>query len=190
MDEDITPTVYYLPGRGGKLTTGLGKGLLDRGFSVLGRETRDAFLKLTFQQQLDTIKMDLLEQFWHKDSKLVAVSYGCYLFLHTQLSSTAFPGKILLLSPVLYGAFSPTVGIGYISSTANKLRQAVEEHQFPSLKQAEIHVGLDDSVSNPEEITAFGEATSIPVTTISGKGHMLGEDYVGPLLDRWLAKAT
>ncbi|MFL2802191.1 MAG: hypothetical protein ACJ0DD_05460 [Paracoccaceae bacterium] len=96
----------------------------------------------------------------------------------------------MLLSPVLYGAFSPTVSIGYIDSTANKLRQVVEEQQFPSLKHAEIHVGSNDSVSNPEAITAFGEATSIPVKTISGKGHMLGEDYVGPLLDRWLAKAT
>ena len=52
-------TVYYLPGRGGQLSTGLGKGLADRGLPVLGRETLGQFLKLTFQQQIDTIKSDL-----------------------------------------------------------------------------------------------------------------------------------
>ena len=67
--------VYYLPGRGGELTTGLGQGLLARGVSVVGRETRGSFLKLTFQQQLDAIKSDLLDQFWHEEAKLVSVSY-------------------------------------------------------------------------------------------------------------------
>jgi transposase InsO family protein len=38
-------TVYYLPGYGGQLATGLGQGLIDRGFHVAGRETRDDFLK-------------------------------------------------------------------------------------------------------------------------------------------------
>lgn len=179
--------VYYLPGRGGELTTGLGKGLLARGVSVVGRETRGAFLKLTFQQQLDAIKSDLLDQFWHEKAKLVAVSYGGYLFLQTQLALSAFPGKVLLLSPVLGGAFAPSAGIGFIPPRADKLTQVVEEQQFPSLKHAEIHVGSDDWQSNPEAISAFGEATSIPVTIVDGKGHMLGEDYVGPLLDKWLA---
>ncbi|MFL2802192.1 MAG: hypothetical protein ACJ0DD_05465 [Paracoccaceae bacterium] len=41
MDEDVNTTVYYLPGRGGKLTTGLGKGLLARGvFCCRKRDTR------------------------------------------------------------------------------------------------------------------------------------------------------
>ena len=35
----MSNTVYYLPGRGGEITTDLGQGLLDRGFSVTGRET-------------------------------------------------------------------------------------------------------------------------------------------------------
>jgi hypothetical protein len=33
-------TVYYLPGMGGRLNTGLGQAVLDRGFQVIGRETR------------------------------------------------------------------------------------------------------------------------------------------------------
>jgi hypothetical protein len=81
----MSNTVYYLPGRGGEITTGLGQGLLDRGYSVTGCETRGAFLKLNFQQQLDAICSDLQGEFWHEDTKLVAISYGCYLFLHAQL---------------------------------------------------------------------------------------------------------
>ena len=179
-------TVYYLPGRGGQLTTGLGKGLADRGFSVLGRETLGQFLKLTFQQQIDAIKSDLQGKFWHDKARLVAVSYGAYLFLHAQLSMPAFPGRILLLSPVLGGSFASSVGVGFIPPRADKLGQSVEEKQFPKLKQAEIHVGSEDWQSKPDVISLFGEAVSIPVYIVEGKGHMLGADYVSPLLDRWL----
>ena len=89
-------TVFYLPGRGGEIKTGLGQGLLDRGFSVTGRETRGAFLKLNFQQQLDAICSDLQAEFWHEDAKLVAVSYGCYLFLHAQICMPASPGACVV----------------------------------------------------------------------------------------------
>ena len=31
--------IYYLPGHGGRITTGLGQALLSRGYEVVGRET-------------------------------------------------------------------------------------------------------------------------------------------------------
>lgn len=182
----MSNTVYYLPGRGGEITTGLGQGLLDRGFSVTGRETRGAFLKLNFQKQLDAICNDLQGEFWHEDAKLVAVSHGCYLFLHAQLGMPAFPGRVLLLSPVLGGSFFETAGVGFFPPRADQLGQAVTMREFPHLGQAEIHVGSEDRQSNPEAVRAFGESASIPVTVVEERGHMLGVDYVGPLLDRWL----
>ena len=185
----MNDTVYYLPGRGGEITTGLGQGLLDRGYSVTGRETRGAFLKLTFQQQLDAICSDLQSEFWHEGARLVAVSYGCYLFLHAQLCMAAFSGRVLLLSPVLGGAFSDTAGVGFVPPRADQLGQAVTRRKFPRLVQAEIHVGSEDWQSNPEAVRTFGERASVPVTVVEGRGHMLGVDYVGPLLDRWLAHA-
>ena len=181
-------TIYYLPGRGGEITTGLGQGLLDRAFSVTGRETRSAFLKLTFQQQLDAICRDLQGEFWHEGAKLVAVSYGCYLFLHAQLCMPAFPGRVLLLSPVLGSAFSDTAGIGFFPPRAGQLGQAASYGEFPHLVQAEIHVGSEDWQSNPDAVCAFGERASVPVAVVEGKGHMLGVDYVGPLLDRWIGR--
>ena len=183
-------SIYYLPGRSGEISKGLGYGLLDRGFSVTGRETRGAFLKLSFQQQIDAIHSDLENDFWHEDAKLVAVSYGCYLFLHAQLKMAAFPGRVLLLSPVLGGAFASKVGVGFFPPRANTLSEAVDADEFPQLQKAEIHVGSEDWQSNPEAVRAFGKAVSIPVTIVEEKGHMLGVDYVGPLLDRWLGNAT
>lgn len=134
----MSNTVYYLPGRGGEITTGLGQGLLDRGFSVTGRETRGVFLKLTFQQQLDAIRGDLQGGFWQEDAKLVAVSYGCYLFLHAQLGVPAFPGRVLLLSPLLGGAFFGIAGVAFIPPRADELGQAVTRREWPHLSQAEI----------------------------------------------------
>lgn len=180
-------TVYYLPGRGGEISTGLGQGLMDRGCSIVGRETRGAFLKLTFQQQLDTICLDLQDDFWNSDTNLVAVSYGCYLFLHAQLCMSAFPGRVLLLSPLLGRAFASSVGAGFIPPRADQLGQSVSKHEFPQLNQTEIDVGSEDWQSNPDAVRSFGEHASIPVKVVEGKGHMLGVDYVGPLLDRWLA---
>lgn len=182
-------TVYYLPGRGGQISTGLGQGLQDRGFSVLGQETRGAFLKLSFQQQLKAICCDLQENFWHEHARLVAVSYGCYLYLHAQLEMPAFPGRVMLLSPVLGSAYAASVGVGFYPPRADGLIQAMEAHCFPALSQAEIHVGSEDWQSNPDAISKFGEAVSIPVNIVQDKGHMLGKDYVGQLLDRWLSDA-
>lgn len=182
-------SVYYLPGRGGEITTGLGQGIRRRGFSVTGRETRGAFLRLTFQQQLDAICSDLQGEFWYENAKLVAVSYGCHLFLHAQLGMPAFPGSVLLLSPVLGGAFSVLSGVGFIPPRADELARAASKREFPRLSQAEIHIGSEDWQSNPEAVRAFGESASVPVTVVEGRGHMLGVDYVGPLLDRWLAHA-
>jgi len=182
----LTQTIYYLPGRGGQVTTGLGKELIDRGISVLGREIRGQFLKLTFQQQIDAIQSDLQEKFWHNDARLIAVSYGCYLFFHAQLAMPPFPGRILLLSPIVGGAFASSVGVGFIPPRADNFSQAIEAKQFPKLKQAEIHVGSEDWQSKPDAVTAFGGSVSIPVNIVEGKGHMLGSDYVSPILDRWI----
>jgi hypothetical protein len=44
----MTKSIYYLPGHGGRLRTGLGEGLFSRGFDVSGRETVGEFRSLPF----------------------------------------------------------------------------------------------------------------------------------------------
>ena len=98
-----------------------------------------------------------------------------------------FPGPVLLLSPVLGGAFASAVSVGFIPPRADQLSEAAMNQEFPVLDKADIHVGSEDWQSNLNGVRSFGEHASIPVTVVEGKGHMLGVDYVGSLLDRWLA---
>jgi hypothetical protein len=87
--------VYYLPGWAGHLSTGFGKALMDRGFDVKGRETRGEFKDMSFSDQVETVKEDLLNNFWAEDSRVIANSFGAYIFLHSQTSLEPYPGKAL-----------------------------------------------------------------------------------------------
>ena len=51
----FNPSLYFLPGHGGRITNGLGQALKDRGFDVYGRETVDEFKKLDFDVQIETV---------------------------------------------------------------------------------------------------------------------------------------
>ncbi len=98
MSNSNNNTVFYLPGAGGQLVTGLGQALRDRGFNVTGRETRDEFRRLGFEDQLQIIRQDLQENFWHEQARVVCNSYGSYLFLHAQSQMAPFPGRVLMHS--------------------------------------------------------------------------------------------
>ena len=95
VPEKMTSLIYYLPGWAGSLSTGLGQALINRGFDVAGRETRGEFKDLTFTDQVETVKEDLLNHFWTEDSRVIANSFGAYLFLHAQASLEPYPGKVL-----------------------------------------------------------------------------------------------
>lgn len=183
---DMNTTVYYLPGRGGLISTGLGEGLTDRGWSVTGRETTGSFRELSFQQQVDVISGDLVEKFSREDAHVVAVSYGAYLFLHAQAQLSPFVGKVLLLSPVVGKFSNEDVGIGFVPPRAKKLRELAEAGAYPTPLNCEIHLGSEDWQSNPVNVKAFAEKLGIPVTIVPDAGHQLGKEYVGSLLDRWL----
>jgi hypothetical protein len=70
--------IYYLTGMGGTLESGLGQGLLSRGFEVSGRELSGDFRKLDFQQQVDLVVTDLQSNFWREDAHVIANSFGAY----------------------------------------------------------------------------------------------------------------
>lgn len=178
--------VYYLPGWGGRLHTGLGQGLMSRGFDVTGRETREGFKELPFQQQIETIAGDLQDHFWREDAHVVVNSFGGYLFLHAQAQMASFPGKVLLLSPIVGDFRDETTQMGFVPPRPEFLMEQALAGRFPKLTHAEIHVGSEDWQSNPVNVQAFGDAVGIPVTVVPGGGHMLGKEYVGGVLDSWL----
>ena len=80
----MSKTVYYLPGWGGELATGLGQALMSIGFDVTGRETRGDFKAIGFREQVKCVAQDLQDHFWSEEARVVANSFGGYLFLHAQ----------------------------------------------------------------------------------------------------------
>lgn len=174
--------IYYLPGHGGSLGVGLGVGLLSRGYEVTGRETLGDFLALPFENQVETVAADLQGHFWHEDSQVICVSFGAYLFLQAQAQAQLppYPGKVLLLSPILGEFKDDSTSRGFIPPRAGRIMKLAREGGYPAPRRCAIHVGSEDWQSQPEVVTEFGKLTGIAVTVVQGRGHDLGKDYVGP----------
>ena len=178
--------IYYLPGMAGRLDAGLGEELLRRGFELSGRETIGAFKKLRFADQVDVVKQDLVERFWKPEARVIANSFGGYLFLHAQLVLEPFPGRVLLLSPVIGATVQGDTGMRFYPPRADVLKQTAQAGRFPKPHSIEVHVGEEDWQAGPQALVEFCEAVGIELDVVPGRGHMLGSDYVGPLLDAWL----
>jgi hypothetical protein len=182
--------IYYLPGMGGRLDRGLGHGLLERGYSLMGRETVGDFKRLRFGDQVEAVKSDLLGRFWQPDGLVIANSYGGYLFLHAQLDLDAFPGRVLLLSPVIGQATHERLGVRFFHPRADVLGKVSLGGGFPRLANIEVHVGEEDWQAGPQALLDFCVALEMRVHVAPGQGHTLGIDYVGPVLDQWSRART
>lgn len=189
VDQPTSPTViYYLPGRGGQLHTGLGEGLLRRGCDVTGRALVGPFGSMEFADQVDTVISDLQGPFSHVGALVVGNSFGAYLFLQAQVKMSPFVGRVLLFSPIVGSAESPHTHEVFVPPRSESLKRMVEAGLFPTPLDCQIHVGANDWQGDPENVVALGQKTGIPVTVVPGKGHMLGKDYVSEVLDGWLAR--
>ena len=181
-------TIYYLPGHGGLISTGLGQALLARGYDVTGRETVGEFKALGFQSQAQTVASDLREHFWRDDARVIANSFGAYLFLHAQaLLGEPYIGKVTLLSPIV-GEFAKDDvqrPMSFVPPYAEKLFELAKAGKFPVPLNIQIHTGSEDWQSYVNSL-AFGELVGIKVNVVEGAGHMLPRAYVGNLLDGWV----
>ncbi len=180
--------LYYLPGRGGRLDAGLGIQLQSRGYTVVGRETSGEFQRLRFSEQVEVIAEDLRTQFWHPEARVVAHSLGAYLFLHAQAILPPFPGKVLLLSPVIGRSAAPGNGPRFYPPFADRLTELALAGQLAAPTNCEIHVGALDWQCPQEGLRSFGKLMGIPVSVVAEVGHRLGETYVRSVLDAWLAE--
>jgi hypothetical protein len=148
----------------------------------------DDFARLSFAEQIQLVAEDISSDFWHEDSRVIANSYGAYLFLHAQTLMPAYVGKVLLLSPIV-GAFSSgETTTHFVPPRSRVLMQLAQEGKYPILKRCEIQVGELDWQSNPDNVAALAKLAGWEVTAVKGAGHTLPEGYVGDLLDRWLAE--
>ena len=167
---------------GGRLATGLGQALLSRGFELSGRELSDEFRKLDFQQQVDLVAEDLQSLFWHEDARVIANSFGAYLFLHAQIQMKPYIGRVLLLSPIVGEFSNGDTRMNFVPPRADKLQLLADAGSFPIPINCEFYVGSEDWQSNPVNVTAFGSMLGIPVTVVPNAGHTLPKEYVGNLL--------
>lgn len=185
------PTIYYLPGARGELHTGLGQGLTDRGVQLAGRATVGEFRQYSFDDQVAVIANDLQQpQWWTPFAQVITNSYGGYLFLNAQLTMPPYPGQILMLSPILGGFEDEETGRSFVPPYADRLMQQVRAGKFSAPLNLTVHTGSIDWQSPPDLVQEFGRLTGASVTIAPGRGHMLGKDYVGPVLDAWLLSST
>lgn len=181
------PSLYYLPGNGGRLNAGLGLALQGRGYTLYGRETVGDFKRLAFIDQTQVIANDLQTYFWHHDAHVIANSFGAYLFLHAQSLLPSFPGKVLLLSPVVGGvSAAPGNGTRFQPPFSNKLLELAEAGHLAAPDRCVIHVGADDWQCPPDRVRRLANLLGIPATIVPQAGHMLEKEYVNQVLDRWL----
>jgi hypothetical protein len=116
---------------------------------------------------------------------VVAVSFGAYLFLHAQAQLPAYPGQVLLLSPIV-GAFADQAsGTHFVPPQAELLRERVEAGSFNAPLNCELHVGEQDWQSGPASVKRMAQMLGMGCTVVQGAGHQLGKGYVGGVLDRW-----
>ena len=180
-------TIYYLPGHGGRLGTGLGQALLSRGYNVSGRETVGDFKDIPFSQQVAIIAEDLRTHYWHEEARVIANSFGAYLFLNAQALMSPYVGKVLLLSPIVGEFSNEDSGMGFIPPHSGRLAQLAKNGTFPVPQYCEIHVGEHDWQSNPTNVTELAGLLGLNATVVPGGGHMLDKRYVAAVLDRWLS---
>jgi hypothetical protein len=181
-------TLYYLPGQGGRMDAGLGPVLSGRGFDLAGRETRGEFNDLIFSDQVATVAEDLETYFWHEGALVLANSFGAYLFLHAQSRLRSFPGKVLLLSPIVGGFADDATGRCFSPPQPDLLKRASAEGRINMPSRCEIHVGEEDWQSHPPSVLAFAEPLNIPVVVWSNQGHNLEHQTVSGVLDGWLPR--
>lgn len=182
----MTRTIYYLPGSGGRLDVGLGHALLSRGYNVVGRESVGAFQRLRFDERVQLVAEDLEADFWRDDALVVANSFGAYLFLHAQAQLPPFPGRVLLLSPIVGQATAPKGGPHFVPPYATRLLELAQAGTMPVPRHCEMHVGSEDWQSDPVAVTRLGGLLGVSGIVVPGGEHMLGKEYVGGVLDGWL----
>ena len=179
-------SIYYLPGHGGHIGTGLGEALRSRGLDVVGRETVGDFKKLPFEEQIALVAQDLTASHWHADDRVIANSFGAYLFLHAQELMPPYIGKVLLLSPIVGEFWNEDTMMGFSPPRSGALLELAEGGTYPVPKCCEIHVGELDWQSNPRNVTELAQHLGLAVTVVPNAGHMLDKSYVAAVLDRWL----
>lgn len=178
--------VYYLPGRTEMPATGSAGLIAGLGWEIVGRNFRTDLRPMGFAEQLETIQTDLQTQCRLDARPLIGQSYGAYLLLHALAGLEPYPGRVLLLSPVLGAALDRRSMILSRPPRAEKLLRWAETGTFPRLGYAELHTGAEDVGCDPRLAKIFAAALGLHLMIVPGAGHELPEAYLKSVLNRFL----
>lgn len=184
-------TIYYMPGRGGRLNRGLGPALAARGYDVFGREItaqpahRDdnAFANLSFEQQVQVVTHDLDTLVSEQNPCVIGNSFGAYLIVHALLQTKNFAGRCLLLSPVLGPC--RLSGLYFRPPKAGQLGKAIERGAFQNM-MIDIVTGSLDAHSPMPLCEQLAKTVQGELEIIEGQGHRIDPVHIERVLDRWL----
>ncbi|SET40700.1 hypothetical protein [Thorsellia anophelis] len=179
-------SIYLLPGRGRQLTEGLGSELIRRGYSLRGRDLESEFGKYPFEKQLEIVREDLANYCWSDSSKVIAISFGAYLFLQAQAEISPYIGRVLLLSPIIGEVINLELGRYFIPPQSKRIELMTSQGLYPIPKQLEIHVGEKDWQCPIEVMKEIALQWKVKLSVVPEQEHRLNEQYVGKILDSWL----
>ena len=181
--------VYLRPGRGNRLRD-LGDPITHLGFDGYGRELAPPWARLGFAEPIRLIQHDLTAAFWNVGAPRIGHSYGAYLLLHALADREPFPGRILLLAPVLGAALDAQRLYLARPPRADQLLQLAQNHAFPPPRALELHTGALDDGCDPALATQW--SSLIPgarLVLVPDQGHQLAPAYVQRVLAHFLQAA-
>jgi predicted alpha/beta superfamily hydrolase len=184
-------TIYYMPGRGGRLNRGLGPALAARGLDVFGREITaepgqtddNPFARLSFEQQVQVVAHDLETLVSEDNPCVIGNSFGAYLIVQALLHTNTFVGRCLFLSPVLGPCWLS--GMYFRPPQAGQLQRAIERGAFQNVAIDVVTGELDAQSPRAlcEQLTTNAQGR---LQIIEGEGHQINPVVIQRVLDAWL----
>lgn len=187
---DVVPKlIYWLPAYGATLAQGVGQTLVRAGVDVAGRETRGAFHALAFEQQVEVVKNDLLQHAWRRDGCVIAQGYGAYLFLHVQLHLLAFPGRLLLISPLMGCLPHEVESLSYrLPPQPSEILERASAGAFAFGERCTWLVGEHDRTAPVEYVRQLADQVRQEPEVIKGEGHTINANWLDWRVSEWLAE--
>lgn len=181
------PLIYWLPPYGALLSQGVGQTLSRFDVDVAGRETRGAFHALSFDQQVAIVKKDLLKYAWRRDGCVIAQAYGAYLFLHAQAQLLAFPGRLLMISPMM----------GCLPHEAESQSFRLPPYPSEIMRRATVRdlafgphctwlVGEYDKIAPVQHVQLFAKQYQQTPQIVPGAGAHLDINWLDWRVEQWL----
>jgi len=163
----------YLTGRGGEIDKGLGRYLAERSLEFDGIAFNQTMLRCPFSEQVERSR-DLIKMHWDQKTELIANSYGCYILLHALTDQDKFPGKILMLSPLLGRIELRSQGFSSRPPMLKSLHQAFQEQRISKPAYLKIVAGDQDPICERAELEWAKNALSADqLELLSGEGHLI-----------------